>query len=218
MTTGFQTLGEKIKLWSSNLGQPVHKSVVIDCHGEQTLRNKAFNVPPNMEVLFYVPQGHILNTTFQALANQKQEPVETISAGSKCPNYDLTKVAGYHKDSPLVPLVTKFLHNLKEKCSSGKPVDPYEKIKTNIDNKLTIHDVVTIRYRPFRGESITLSEVVSLLSGLNYYTSIHCSFCRCSTLSVYCFGCAAPVTTLRQKPNVREESEVKENSISYSDF
>ena len=198
MAIGKADVGGRLYVHTTNDGQQVRNSCVIDAHGEQTLRNNTFSVRAGRKIYFYVRHGspQIFNNgqvrfendpgsdfaytnALKAIATgvaRHREEIDGSGSVDDCYDYNLSKIQ----------------RSMGGCCGGawsnfwGERNDmSYDDIESFIGHFHASRDIVTIRHRRFK-QDITLSEVIALLDSHGYnYSAIHCSFCRNPQLNLF---------------------------------
>lgn len=169
--------GINLDAWGAN------PNCIIDSHGYRPPTKPYFTVKPGMRIHFYVnrhaflmagerPGGgfrpgtgyHVVDSV-EDIANGAVQPVETIEAGQRCPDYELSK---------------QLKHNDGTEDDGRYSRVGYEDLKRYLMQNRDVanrFDLLSIRNRAFR--TVMLSDILKKLSSSGYaYTDVHCSFCR----------------------------------------
>ncbi|MBL9006388.1 MAG: hypothetical protein JNJ46_19185 [Myxococcales bacterium] len=105
--------------------EPEHDiSCILSSHGlKRLVKGKKFKIPAGVSLYFYGPDNFFLiDPGFEQMLLGDCMPIEVLTAGESCPNYDLTKYQGYHSSgagaSPIWPLAKI------KKAFTGEPEEP----------------------------------------------------------------------------------------------
>jgi hypothetical protein len=181
---GAITIGSKLYLFPSATKT---NQCLISAHGGYHRDNRAFTIPKDVTVNFYVPHGYKMldpgleHMNLNLQGNESQQYTE----GTECVDYCLDKYQGSHNVvgetyESIGSFISKAnirvaeLASKKEATTSNAARDFYQKAA----DMLQTVSVVTIRNRSFSAE-VTLSYVVARVRDVRPdIDTFHCSFCR----------------------------------------
>jgi hypothetical protein len=167
--------GMNLDAWGAN------PNCIIDSHGLRPLSKPYFTVRPGQTIHFYVnrhtflvvdenqkgPQDnryHVVDSV-EKISNGWVQPVETIVAGQRCPDYELAK-----------QVKSEFGHQHDDRYDNVGYHDLRRYLERNPE-VASRFDLVSIRNRALR--TVMLSDLLRKLAANGYgYATVHCSFCR----------------------------------------
>jgi putative adhesin Stv-like protein len=179
MATVQTALGESFYVFSLNpQGWSGQGHCVIDCHGRPATLKPYFTVGAGIEINFYVSKGAFLMADVQhtdtginfvdavlEIQGGRAKPVETKTAGQKCPNYVLSKQHTSVSGSKWFRYKGMGYDDIKA-CMDAFPA------ATNAV------DVITVRNRTFAGDPTLYDFLEAAKKNAFQYTTIDCCFCR----------------------------------------
>lgn len=164
---------------------------LISAHGGFYKSTKRFEVPSGVTLIFYGVHGNVLSDPGVKLADYDATPVETLTGGSECFNYALSKYQGRHGGTPDKPAETYERISNRMKYNNERLQNHFNVATTSSNQKIVkmnldvilksrTMSVLTIRNRWFMsgGDAYlkdAIKEVLKVFPGIKRF---HCSFCR----------------------------------------